>query len=135
MLPVVEVVRVEETFDHGTFGYMKINKQVFCATLEPADLLNKQNVSSIPAQQYICKRIISPKYGLCFEVTNVPGRSHVLIHPGNIDDHTEGCIIVGQYWGKLGENRSVNNSGNTYKGFMEKMRGRDEFHLTISEHY
>ncbi len=135
MMPVVEVVRVEESFDHGTFGYMKIQKKVFCVTLEPADLLNRQNVSSIPAQQYICKRIISPKYKLCFEITNVPGRSHVLIHPGNIDDHTEGCIIVGQYWGKLGENRSVNNSGNTYKRFMERMRGYDLFHLTVSENY
>ena len=135
MKPIGEIIRLEENFRFGTFGVMRINKEVFCVTLEPPDIENTRNISSIPAQQYLCRRIISPKYSECFEIQNVPGRSHILIHPGNIVKHTQGCIILGQYWGKLKENRAVLNSGNTYKKFMALMEGYDKFHLTIKEVY
>jgi len=135
MLPIVEIIRLEEDFQYGTFGKMRINKQVFCETLEPADNENAQNISSIPAQQYICKRIDSPKYSDTFEITNVPERSHVLFHPGNTRSHTRGCVMLGQYVGKLKELRAVINSGDTFKQFMAIMTGYDEFHLTIHEYY
>lgn len=135
---IVELIRLEEDFDYGTFGALKVNKQIYCATLEPADLLNATSVSSIPAQQYMCVRHKSPRFGETFMVSNVPGRSHVLFHPGNTKNDTEGCILLGQYWGKLsGPNgaRAVLNSGNTFKEFMNKMSGVNEFHLTVSEVY
>lgn len=134
-MQIVELIRLEENHDHGTFGVLKINKEVFCCTLEPPDRLNTQNVSSIPAQQYICERYRSPKYGNTFKVTNVPGRSSVLIHAGNVVNHTKGCIILGQYFGKLKDLRAVLNSGKTFKCFMEMMDGVDKFHLTIREVY
>jgi len=37
MLPIVELIRLEENFQYGTFGVIKINKQVFCICLEPAE--------------------------------------------------------------------------------------------------
>ncbi len=135
MKPIVEIIRLEENFKYGTFGYMKINKEAFCMTLERPDIENKPFVSSIPAQQYICKRIISPKYSECFEIQNVPDRDHCLFHPGNIVAHTEGCVIIAQHQGRLKENRAVLNSGNTYKKFMKVMEGHNEFHLTITEVY
>lgn len=131
---IVELIRLEENH-YGTFGVLKINKEVFCCTLEPPDLLNVRNISSIPAQQYICERHRSSKYGNTFKVTNVPGRSSVLIHAGNIVKHTKGCIILGQYFGKLKENRAVLNSGKTFKCFMTMMDGVGKFHLTIREVY
>lgn len=135
MKPIVELIRLEENFQYGTFGVLKINKEVFCVTLENPDIENKQFVSSVPAQQYLCKRIMSPKYGECFEIQNVPDRDHCLLHPGNIVEHTEGCVIVASHYGKLKENRAVLNSGNTYKKFMERLEGYHEFHLTIIEVY
>lgn len=135
MRPIVEIIRMEESFKYGTFGVMKINKEVFCVTLEPPDIENTKNVSSIPAQQYLCKRIVSPKYGECFEIQDVPDRTVVLFHPGNIVDHTEGCIITAEHYGKLHGNRAVLNSGNTFKKFMARLDGYNEFHLTISELY
>ncbi len=135
MIPIVEIIRLEENFQYGTFGKMRINKEVFCETLEPPDKENVQSISSIPAQQYLCKRIISPKYSECFEIQNVPGRSHVLFHAGNVVAHTKGCVILGQYVGKLKENRAVLNSGNTFKEFMKRLEGYNEFHLTIKEMY
>lgn len=135
MIPIVEITRLEENFKYGTFGVMRIAKKVFCVTLERPDIENKPFESSIPAQQYICKKIISPKYGECFEIQNVPDRDHVLFHPGNIIDHTVGCVITAEHFGKLGEKRAVLNSGNTYKKFMELLKDYDLFHLTITEVY
>lgn len=135
-MKIAELVRLEENFNFGTFGVLKIDKKVFCVTLEPADLENLKNKSSIPAQQYICKKIKSPKYDLTFEVQNVPGRDHILFHAGNIKQHTKGCILLGQNFGKLGNGRAVLNSGNTFREFMEKeMAGESIFHLTIHEVY
>lgn len=135
-MKIAELVRLEENFNFGTFGVLKIDKKVFCVTLEPADLENLKNKSSIPAQQYRCKKINSPKYGPTFEVENIPGRDHVLFHSGNIKQHTKGCILLAQYFGKLGNGRAVLNSGNTFREFMERMMaGESEFHLTITEVY
>jgi hypothetical protein len=135
MRPIVEIIRLEESFRYGTFGVMKINKEVFCVTLEPPDIENTKNISSIPVQQYLCRRIISPKYGECFEIQNVPDRDHCLFHAGNVVEHTEGCVIVAEHYGKLQEMRAVLNSGNTHKKFMKRLEGHNEFHLTIREVY
>lgn len=129
---IVEIIRLEENVEHGTFGVLRINKAVFCVTLEPPDKANQKNISSIPVQQYVCKRYSSAKYPNTFEVTGVPMRSKVLFHAGNTDDHTAGCILLGQHFGKLNSGqRAVLNSGKTFEAFMNAMHGVKEFHLTI----
>ena len=135
MRPIIELIRLEEDEIHGTFGVLKINKKVFCVTLEPPDKENQQSVSSIPIQQYICRRYSSAKYPSTFQVTNVPGRTKVLFHSGNIVDHTRGCILLGQYFGKLSGNRAVLNSGKTFNDFMVVLSGVKAFHLTVKEMY
>jgi len=92
MLPIVELIRLEEDEEFGTFGVLKINKQTFCVPLEPPDRENMPFRSSIPAQQYTCKRHESQKFGETFIVTKVPARDRVLFHAGNVVDDTEGCI-------------------------------------------
>jgi len=133
MIPIVELIRLEENFDYGTFGVLKINKEVFCVTLEPRDEENTQCISSIPVQQYLCQKIISINFGETYEVTNVPGRSSVLFHAGNISSNTKGCIILGRKFGVLKEKRAVLNSGETFKEFINIMKDNDIFHLTVSE--
>ena len=135
MDPVIELIRLEEDFRYGTFGVLKFNKQVFCVTLEPPDLENAPSRSSIPAQQYALRRILSPKFEETFQVSDVPGRDHVLLHPGNRVVDTQGCIILAQHFGKLSGDRAVLNSGDTFAEFMRKMAGSDTAHLTIYEHF
>lgn len=135
MRPILELIRLEEHETYGTFGVLKINKGVFCVTLEPPDRENQRSVSSIPAQQYTCRRYSSAKYPDTFEVTNIPGRSKVLFHPGNIVEHTQGCIILGQYFGKFRDDRAVLNSGKTFREFMSLMGDAQELHLTVREVY
>jgi len=132
---ILELIRLEENHQFGTFGVLKINKQVFCVTLEPSDRLNAPSISSIPAQQYQCARIISPKFGETFEVLKVPERENVLFHAGNIVADTQGCILLAQHYGKLNHNRAILNSGVTFKNFMRMLNGYDKAHLTIKEYY
>jgi hypothetical protein len=135
LYPIVEIVRLEENETLGTIGILRIQKRVFCATLEPEDKLNAQNVSSIPAQQYICRRHSSPKFGQTFMVTNVPGRSAILFHPGNLVTDTQGCIVLGELAPDFaGTKPTVRNSAATFREFMSLMTG-EMFHLTIKEAY
>lgn len=131
---ILELLRLEET-RQGTIGVLKINKEVFCYTLEPSDRLNQRNRSSIPAQQYVCHQYRSARHGETWEVTDVPGRDYILFHAGNIVAHTEGCILLGNNVGKLRGERAVLNSGNTFALFMEVTRQKQVLHLTINEHY
>jgi len=135
MNPIVELIRLEEDFKDGTFGVLKINKEVFCVTLEPPDIENARNISSIPAQQYVCRRVDSPRYGDTFEICDVPFRTNVLVHPGNQVIHTQGCVLLAQHFGKLRGDRAVLNSGNTFRAFLSRMTMHNTFHLTIKEEY
>jgi len=128
----VTIIRVEES-EQGTIGVMLLNEAAFCCTLEPPDRDNKKNISCIPPGRYSAIRVNSPKYGDTFEITNVPGRSHVLFHGGNVVKHTKGCVLLGQYFGKLQGNRAVLNSGKTFQEFLRKLSTKDNFDLEIRE--
>ena len=64
-------------------------------TLELPDLGNQHNISCIPEGSYEVHRIYSPKFGNCFHVQDVPDRTAILIHKGNYNKDTRGCILVG----------------------------------------
>ena len=121
LMPILELIRLEEHHLFGTFGILKINKSVFCVTLEPPDKENIQNKSSIPAQQYECHKFNSPTFGKTYKIMGVPERTNVLLHAGNLVKHTKACIILAQYFGKLKGNKAVLNSGTTFKNFMTIM--------------
>lgn len=134
MNPIVEIVRLEES-DQGTLGVLKLNKEVLCLTLEPKDMENAQDISSIPVQQYICRRVNSSKYGRVFEVMDVPGRTDVLFHVGNTDKNTKGCILLGSSFGRINGRRAVASSGKALQKFYDRLAGENQFHLTIQEHF
>lgn len=137
-MPIVELIRLEEARE-GSFGVLRMNKEVECVTLEPPDRLNAHNVSSIPAQQYLCSRVNSPKFGDTFQVDEVPGRAQVLFHRGNTVEDTHGCILLGTTFGTVAKDgkteRGVQNSVVAVKQFMDNLGGLDSFHLTILERY
>ena len=128
----LRLIRIEESIE-GTFGVLLFDAKIFCVTLECPDLLNIKNKSSIPAKQYTCKQILSPRFGETFEICNVPGRSHICFHPGNTVLDTEGCIMLGNLVGELSGRRAILNSKETFKKFIHKTQNIDQFHLTIIE--
>lgn len=98
-------------------------------TLENRWADNRPNVSCIPAGTYICRRIVSPKYGVTFEVTDVQGRTHILFHWGNYPDDTLGCILLGITSDPAMP--AVWHSKNAFAEFMQRLDGVDEFELEI----
>lgn len=133
MKPTVELIRLETKRNAGTFGILKIVKQVFCVTLEPPDRDNLKNVSSIPAGQYDCLRVDSATWGETFKVLDVPGRTGIVFHPGNRLRDTRGCILLAEHFGKLRSDRAVLNSGRTFDAFMGIFKDEGLFNLTIKE--
>ena len=134
---IVEIIRLEECFTYGTFGIMRLDSSIFCATLEPPDRLNKRNISSIPAKVYEIGRYYSKKFGReLYRVKDVPDRSDVALHPGTLLKNTEGCILLGQYKQKLdGPSRAIQNSGATFDSFMAVMNPYPRAKLIIREFY
>ena len=56
---------------------------------------NVQFKSCIPVGTYKVKLITRPSGKLAFELQNVMGRTHILIHPGNDVQDVVGCIAPG----------------------------------------
>lgn len=90
-------------------GKLYIEDQIF-HTLERPWLHNTRNKSCIPALTYEAHYMAksgSGKYKKVYWLQDVPGRSGVLIHNGNVVDHSRGCILLGMHRGMLGEKRAV----------------------------
>lgn len=83
-----------------TLGYFvafdNLSKLYDGRTLELPWRDNQVRVSCIPAGSYWCVKHTSPKFGRCFWVRDVPGRSEILIHPGNFHTDLLGCIAPGR---------------------------------------
>lgn len=85
--------------DTGTFGVLKFGTRTRHTTELPwRD--NRPQRSCIPVGAYLCKLVRSPRFGLVYQLQNVEGRSHVLIHPANFggdvdmgwETELHGCI-------------------------------------------
>ena len=76
-------------------------------TLERPWVFNERKISCIPTGQYLVKRHVSPKFGQCFKVQDVKGRSDILIHSGNVVKDTLGCILVGLTRGSVDDSGSA----------------------------
>lgn len=104
-----------------TIGKMYIDGEYFCDTLEDTDrglnnmmlveqILKKKvhGQTAIPTGSYRVRTdVISPRFskqafykevckGRVPRFVNVPGFDGVLIHSGNTDKDTEGCILIGK---------------------------------------
>lgn len=66
-----------------------------CYTLELPYKNNQQRISCIEQGTYQVIKHNSPKFGKCFWLQSVPGRSEILIHRGNYYFDVLGCILVG----------------------------------------
>lgn len=66
-----------------------------CHTLELPWKENQRSVSCIPDGDYTVKKRKSAKFAHHFHLTDVEGRSWILIHAGNFYTNTDGCVLVG----------------------------------------
>jgi len=132
MVETMELIRVEKG-EEGTFGVLRLDGRVFCVTLEPPDRGNLPDVSCIPAGSYRCRRVESPHFGPSYEVEGVPGRSHILLHAGNVASDTHGCVLLGREYGNVAGQRGVLRSADTVARFLNRCRGCDSVGLVIRD--
>ena len=103
---------------------------------------NQRNISRIPEGRYRCERTWYNRGGYeTFEVTNVPGRSHILIHRGNTEEDSEGCILLGKSFGALvvddedtgrpTRKLAILRSREAFREFMYAMDGVNAFDLEV----
>ena len=100
----------EPSSEHGTLGRLVCGDGALVLhTMEPPWRDNRPNRSCIPVGSYEVVPHRSPRYGPCYLVSEVPGRSHILVHPGNVGGdrdrglrtHTLGCLLPGLARGQL----------------------------------
>lgn len=94
----IQIVRLsdngKQTLGRG-FVFSGIHKIFEFTTLELPWKNNEKRISCIPPGAYNVNKRISPKFGQSFHIKDVENRSYILIHAGNYNDDTLGCILVG----------------------------------------
>lgn len=91
---MLELVRFAMLEDR-TIGRLTCGDQHFW-TVEKPWRDNEPFVSCIPSGTYDMATRNSPRFGPgTWEILDVPGRSHILIHVGNTADDVVGCISIG----------------------------------------
>jgi hypothetical protein len=115
----------------GTFGVLVNGEVPFALTMEQPWKDNEQEVSSIPAGRYLCRRVNSPHFGETFEITDVPGRTHILLHKGNMLADTRGCVLVGERFDGTYDHPFLAESKHGYAELMAMMAGESVFWLSV----
>lgn len=119
----------DESTDHGTRGVLAAGGRRW-QVIEPPWRNNRPNRSCIPAGLYEVRPHQSPRFGACLLVAGVRGRSHILIHRGNVGGdveagwhtHTLGCLLPGVRRGRIEVRgrvqRAVLGSGTAFRQIM-----------------
>lgn len=136
-MKVASLLRIQSD-DNQTLGELCAydgHEMIFsCKSLELPDNRNKRNISRIPAGAYLCTKRYSEKYKWHYEILNVPNRSFILIHAGNYNRDTKGCILLGSSFSDINSDGylDVTGSRNTIDNFMTVM-DNEPFYLTITD--
>ncbi len=128
----------------GTFGKLILPSGRELFTVEPPWVGNKPSVSCIPDGVYTLRKrksgIVSRTTGGEFtegwEVTAVPGRTYIMIHPANWPHDLEGCIGPGINYGlmadSMGTHRiAVTSSLAAFRILMAELEGEETHELHI----
>lgn len=130
---LLELKRIASRPD-GTFGVLLAEGRPFALTLERPWRDNRRGESCIPTGQYLCTRVRSPKFGPTWEVRNVPERSHILFHAGNIFEDSHGCILVGEQFAQWTDGTtSIGASRVGLAELMDLTRDLVSFDLTVRD--
>lgn len=125
---MITIKRISEN-EHGTFGVLIKDNIPLCVTLEDMWKDNKRNISCIPAGMYHVVKHFGRKYKDVWRIENVPNRYGILIHSGNTEEDTTGCVLVGKHYGFLGGKYAILDSMETINALRNELP--DEFWLKI----
>ena len=134
----LDVIRIQFGSD-ATNGILLIDGvfESFCLEDQVRDGQKQMGETAIPLGEYEIKfRTVGgydakyqKKYGTTWhkgmlELQDVPNFKYILIHTGNTEEHTAGCLLVGETQQDLdrGKDGFVGGSGDAYKKMYPKVR-------------
>ena len=119
----------------GAFGGLLHNGFPFAVTLERTyDELDEATVSTkIPLGRFHCTRSVFLGGGYSTFEIHVPGHSRILFHKGNVEEDSEGCVIVAENFGELRGAPAVLDSAGGFREFMRRASGVSGFELMVTE--
>lgn len=134
---MAKVVLIRSYQPQQTLGRMAvyngiINKPKYqCVTIELPYKENERNISCIPEGIYKCEKIVSPNFGRCINIRDVPRRDLIRVHPANFTHELRGCIAVGNSFKKIDKDNlwDIDFSRQTMDCLMEVLP--DTFKLQI----
>lgn len=115
----LEIIRIDENDKQTISKFIVYDEMNFELAqgfmMELPDKQNQRRISRIPEGEYDCVKRYSEKYKDHFHILNVPNRSYILIHVGNYNRNTKGCLLPGRSIKDIDGDgyRDVTNSGGT----------------------
>jgi hypothetical protein len=125
--------------DSATLGKLTVGDWA-CCTLENPWKANQPSVSCIPEGVYklrlrdspVVLRTTAGAFTRGWEVTDVRDRTLIMVHPGNWERNTEGCILPGRTFSWHPQNGPmVTHSQSTFKDLMDVLSAREEWDIHI----
>ena len=103
------LLRRDHEDDDGTTGILLASGLPSLEVMELPWRENRQCRSRVPAGRYRVVPRLSPRFGRVLHVLDVPGRSYILFHSGNLAGdvergrltHSQGCLLPGLRRGVL----------------------------------
>ena len=112
----------------GTLGSLTLYGERFYSIERPWKN-NSPNVSCIPEGSYPVVWRTSPRFGLTWHITDVPDRTHILIHVANFPEDVQGCIGLGT--DLMGDKVAVSSSRIAVERFEELTKDEEEWQIKI----
>lgn len=103
-----------------------------CLSLEHAYQQSDNSYKpKLPDGVYTCVRGTHMLHNLVpfetFEITGVPGATGILLHKGNYNKDSEGCVLLGDSLGA----GCILDSADAFERFLKSQSGVDKFILTV----
>ena len=123
----------------GTFGEITLPDGTTLKTCEREWQGNKRGRSCIPQGIYTLRKRRSPvvertsrgSHSEGWEVTGVPGRTYIMLHPGNTISDSDGCILPGKGLGFVSGHWAVTSSQHAFDVLMSALDAQDEWIIDI----
>ena len=123
----------------GTLGTLRLPDGSIFPTVEPVWQYNARGASCIPAGVYTMALRSSPivaktsgfEFQRGWEITGVPDRSLIMIHPGNWQHNSNGCVLVGRAHAVIQGKPGVTASRAAFKDLMGRLARRSAWGIAI----
>ncbi|MCH8505060.1 MAG: DUF5675 family protein [Ectothiorhodospiraceae bacterium] len=140
---MADAIRLDRAYlpdGSATFGLMTLPCGWSCCVLENPWRNNERKLSCIPEGVYemrmrrspVVERTSGGEFQKGWEVTNVRDRTFIMLHPGNYERNTEGCLLPGRdfAWHER-EGPMVTHSQVTFRRLMQLLSVRNRWDIDI----